>query len=116
MLESGSRDGAEANGSARRQSVGRRVPRLEDGRLLRGQGRFVDDVDLVVHFVKAHGGTRPKVFKLAHVTLAPRESVSLRKTVSLADLTTRRHYPGRHPVALQLNGAAEPLGAFTLIR
>lgn len=73
-------------------------------------------VDLVVHFVKAHGGTRPKVFKLAHVTLAPRESVSLRKTVSLADLTTRRHYPGRHPVALQLNGAAEPLGAFTLIR
>jgi hypothetical protein len=73
-------------------------------------------VDLVVHFVKAHGGTSPKVFKLANVTLAPRESVALRKTVSLADLTTRRHYPGRHAVALQLNGAAEPLGTFTLVR
>jgi hypothetical protein len=56
------------------------------------------------------------VFKLANVTLAPRESVALRKTVSLADLTTRRHYPGRHAVALQLNGAAEPLGTFTLVR
>ncbi len=73
-------------------------------------------VDLVVHFVKAHGGTSPKVFKLANVTLAPRETIALRKTVSLADLTTRRHYPGRHLVALQLNGAAEPLGAFTLVR
>lgn len=73
-------------------------------------------VDLVVYFVKARGGTSPKVFKLANVALAPRESKALRKTVSLADLTTRRHYPGRHPVALQLNGAAEPLGAFTLER
>ncbi len=73
-------------------------------------------VDLVVHFVKASGGTSPKVFKLANVSLAPRESVSLRKTVSLADLTTRQHYPGRHQVALQMNGAAEPLGAFTLVR
>lgn len=73
-------------------------------------------VDLVVHFVKASGGTSPKVFKLANVALAPREAVALRKTVSLADLTTRRHYPGRHVVALQLNGAAEPLGAFTLVR
>ncbi|MEQ1869065.1 MAG: DNA alkylation repair protein [Vicinamibacterales bacterium] len=73
-------------------------------------------VDLVVHFVKAHGGTSPKVFKLANVALAPRESVALRKTVSLADLTTRRHYRGRHLVALQLNGAAHPLGAFTVVR
>jgi len=73
-------------------------------------------VDLVVHFVKAHGGTSPKVFKLANVTLAPRESVALRKTVSLADLTTRRHYPGRHRVALQMNGVAQRLGEFTLMR
>lgn len=73
-------------------------------------------VDLVVHFVKAHGGTSPKVFKLANVALAAGESVALRKTVSLADLTTRRHHPGRHLVALQLNGVAQALGEFTLVR
>lgn len=73
-------------------------------------------VDLVVHFVKAHGGTSPKVFKLANVAFGGGDVVTLRKTVSLADLTTRAHYPGRHAVALQLNGAARPLGEFTLVR
>lgn len=73
-------------------------------------------VDLVVHFVKAHGGTSAKVFKLANVTFAPGQAVALRKTVSLADLTTRAHYPGRHEVALQPNGTARPLGEFTLVR
>lgn len=73
-------------------------------------------VDLVVHFVKANGGTSPKVFKLARLALEPRERAALRKTVSLADLTTRRHYPGDHRVTLQLNGAQQPLGAFTLMR
>lgn len=73
-------------------------------------------VDLVVHFVKAKGGTSPKVFKIGNVALAAGEFVALRKTVSLADLTTRRHYAGRHRVALQLNGAAQPLGEFTLVR
>ncbi len=73
-------------------------------------------VDLVVHFVKAHGGTSAKVFKLATVEFAPGQEVTLRKTVSLADLTTRTHYPGRHVVALQLNGAARPLAEFMLVR
>ncbi|HYW51684.1 MAG TPA: DNA alkylation repair protein [Gemmatimonadaceae bacterium] len=71
-------------------------------------------VDLRVHFVKAHGGTSVKVFKLAARDFAPGESVTLRKTVSLADLTTRRHYPGEHLVELQMNGVASPLGSFTL--
>jgi 3-methyladenine DNA glycosylase AlkC len=71
-------------------------------------------VDLRVHFVKANGGTGVKVFKLSAIELAPGASVSLRKTVSLADLTTRRHYPGEHVVELQLNGVARSLGRFTL--
>jgi 3-methyladenine DNA glycosylase AlkC len=73
-------------------------------------------VDLVVHFVKANGGTSPKVFKLVNVALAARQSVALRKTVSLADLTTRSHYSGRHRVALQINGTERPLGEFTVVR
>ncbi len=72
--------------------------------------------DVIVHFVKAHGGTNAKVFKLAVVDLAPGEHVELRKTISLAALSTRRHYPGQHRVELQLNGQAKPLGAFIVVR
>jgi len=76
----------------------------------------VQDVvaDLVVHFVKSNGGTSAKVFKLSNLSLGSGESADLRKTVSLADLSTRKHYPGVHRVALQLNGVAQPLGRFTL--
>lgn len=71
-------------------------------------------VDYVVHFVKANGETRPKVFKLKKLVLAPSESVSLQGKVSFADMTTRRHYPGRHRIELLLNGIARPLGEFRL--
>jgi 3-methyladenine DNA glycosylase AlkC len=73
-------------------------------------------VDLRVHFVKANGSTSPKVFKLAKVDLAAGEQVTLRKTVSLADLSTRAHYPGVHRVELQMNGSVTPVGSFTLLR
>lgn len=71
-------------------------------------------VDLIVHFVKASGSSSPKVFKLAVVQVPAGGELSVRKTVSLAQLTTRRHYPGRHQIDLQMNGAIQPLGAFTL--
>ena len=73
-------------------------------------------VDLRVHFVKANGATRPKVFKLSNVDFAAGASVTLRKTISLADLTTRAHYAGVHRIELQLNGVGAPLGEFTVRR
>jgi len=72
--------------------------------------------DLRVHFVKANGRARAKVFKLKALQLAPRAAVSIRKKLSLADLTTRKHYPGAHRVEVLLNGRARPLGAFTVTR
>jgi 3-methyladenine DNA glycosylase AlkC len=72
-------------------------------------------VDLCVHFMKASGNASKKVFKLSSVELAAGERVALRKTVSLADLTTRKHYPGKHVVELQINGTRSPLGVFTLV-
>ncbi len=71
-------------------------------------------VDLHLHFVKASGRTSPKVFKLRGLELAPRQTASLRKTISLADMSTRKHYPGMHTVDVVLNGRLEPLGAFDL--
>jgi 3-methyladenine DNA glycosylase AlkC len=69
--------------------------------------------DLVVHFVKARG-TGAKTFKLRKVDLPARGRVHLSKKLGLAQLTTRRHYPGVHRVEALLNGQARRLGSFSL--
>ena len=69
-------------------------------------------VDYAVHFVKADGGTRPKVFKLRRVSLAPGARLRLESTVSFEELTTRRPRPGRHRIEVLVNGVAHPLMAF----
>ncbi len=71
-------------------------------------------VDLQVHYAKANGKTSGKVFKLKALTLAGPGRVQMQKTLKLEDLTTRKHYAGRHAVELLVNGAAHALGAFEL--
>lgn len=72
-------------------------------------------VDYRVHYVKANGQVKPKVFKLTALTLAPSQTVAVRKSLSLAERTTRKHYPGLHAVDVLINGHAHPLGAFKLL-
>ncbi|MDX2382087.1 MAG: DNA alkylation repair protein [Acidimicrobiia bacterium] len=69
-------------------------------------------VDLRVHFVKANGSTSPKVFKGKELQLAPGESGAVRKTISVAQHSTRTHHPGTHVVDAIVNGATRPIGAF----
>lgn len=71
-------------------------------------------VDLRVHFIKANGKPSPKVFKLKEIDINSQETVRLRKTISLAEMTTRKHYPGVHQVDVVLNGCAKLLGEFEL--
>lgn len=71
-------------------------------------------VDYVVHHVRANGGSSPKVFKGWRLELGPGESRVLRKSHSLRPVTTRRYYPGRHRVELQVNGRVLAETAFTL--
>lgn len=61
-------------------------------------------VDYVVHYCKANGKRAPKVFKGASMSLAPGESRSFRRVHKFADITTRRHYSGKHSVGLRING------------
>jgi len=72
-------------------------------------------IDLRVHFVKANGSTSPKVFKGAELDLEPGESSVVRKTISVAQHTTRTHYPGEHVVEALVNGAVVPLGVFIIL-
>lgn len=69
-------------------------------------------VDFRVHFVKANGAASPKVFKVNVFDLPVGESVVCRKSVSLAELTTRKHHPGTHVVDVLVNGRPERIGSF----
>lgn len=71
-------------------------------------------VDFRIHYVKANGSTSPKVFKLKALELSPGARVTLAKKVSLAEMTTRKHYPGKHAVDVLVNGNVFALGAFDL--
>lgn len=72
-------------------------------------------VDFCIHYVKASGKTSAKVFKLKVLDLAPKETVRLSKTVSTAEMTTRKHHAGKHRVDVLLNGQARELGVFELV-
>ena len=72
-------------------------------------------VDFCVHYIKANGQAKAKVFKLKTLNLAPGQTVPLAKRLSLAEMTTRKHYPGLHRVDVLLNGQPLPLGAFEVL-
>jgi hypothetical protein len=72
-------------------------------------------IDVVVHYVKAKGATSPKVFKGWTIDLAPGEKRELRKTLPMRDVSIRRHFAGRHRVAMQVNGAVVAQRAFVLV-
>ena len=72
-------------------------------------------VDFAVHYVKANGQSRAKVFKLKTLDLAAHETQRVGKQISLTEMTTRKHYPGNHQVDAILNGRAQALGSFELI-
>jgi 3-methyladenine DNA glycosylase AlkC len=71
-------------------------------------------VDFAVHYIKANGASRAKVFKLKTLDLAPHETQRVGKQISLAEMTTRKHYPGLHRVDVILNGRSQLLGSFDL--
>lgn len=72
-------------------------------------------VDLRIHFIKANGASSPKIFKLKEFFLEAGVCTRLEKKVSLAELTTRKHYRGMHRVEVLINGQTFDIGAFELL-
>lgn len=72
-------------------------------------------IDYVVHFVKANGSHRPKVFKARKVSLAAGERLTVQGSVRVVPMTTRTPYPGRHLLEARINGHDFPLGAFLVV-
>jgi 3-methyladenine DNA glycosylase AlkC len=61
-------------------------------------------IDYIVHHVKANGRRKPKVFKLSRKTIRPGEKLQLSKMHSFRPIRTRRYYPGKHALEIQING------------
>ena len=61
-------------------------------------------VDSVMHFRKANGTTTPKVFKLKTLSLAPGTSATIAKRLAIRPISTRKYYPGRQRLEIQVNG------------
>lgn len=72
-------------------------------------------IGYTVHFVKANGSSRAKFFRLRTLTIHSGEKIALSATMSLATMTTRRHFPGNHRIDAIINGEAHPLGNFEVI-
>jgi 3-methyladenine DNA glycosylase AlkC len=72
-------------------------------------------VNLRVYFMKASGRPSPKVFAVKELDLEPGGSARLVKTISLAQHTTRTHYPGHHRVEVLVNGRVSGTGAFDVV-
>ncbi len=60
-------------------------------------------IDGVVHYVRKNG-TSTKVFKWKTTDIAPGERLTIKRTVSLQPMSTRRILPGRHVCEVQING------------
>ncbi|MCY7296161.1 DNA alkylation repair protein [Alteromonas sp. a30] len=60
-------------------------------------------IEYAIHFVKADGKTRRKVFKVSENDFADAEK-QYDKYHSLKQMSTRKHYPGEHKLELIVNG------------
>jgi 3-methyladenine DNA glycosylase AlkC len=72
-------------------------------------------VDLRVAYVKADGSRRPRVFKMGVIDLAAGQKATLTKVLSFAQHTTRRHFKGRHPMDVIVNGQPHPIAPVTVV-
>jgi 3-methyladenine DNA glycosylase AlkC len=80
-----------------------------------GDGPATLVVDYVVHHRKANGSRTPKTFKLSTRTLAPGETLELRRVHSFRPITTRRYHPGDHAIEVQVNGTRTGPVEFSLL-
>jgi 3-methyladenine DNA glycosylase AlkC len=91
--------------------------RLSDGKInMGGDLKFSFDISnddpessfykvgFVVGYMKSAGKTSEKIFHVSEKDFEPRDMVSFNKKLSFKDLSTRKHYPGKHYIYVVVNG------------
>jgi len=72
-------------------------------------------IDYAIDYVKANGSTSAKVFKLKALTLPGQATALLSRGQHIKELTTRRHYAGKHAVHILVNGERLASTAFEIL-
>jgi hypothetical protein len=72
-------------------------------------------VEYVIDFVKANGKRSSKIFKIAEQIINSSEKKVYSKKHSFKDLTTRKHYPGKHLISIVVNGETKATEDFMVM-
>ena len=71
-------------------------------------------IDYAIHYQKKSGEMSPKIFKLKDLDLKAKQTVSVSKSHNFQNLSTRKHYPGKHAVEIMVNGKSYGKREFVL--
>jgi 3-methyladenine DNA glycosylase AlkC len=63
-------------------------------------------IDFAIHFVKANGQQKAKVFKLKSMQLAANQTCNIQKRHAIKAITTRQYYAGTQRLEILINGQA----------
>jgi 3-methyladenine DNA glycosylase AlkC len=72
-------------------------------------------LEYAVYYLKQNGRLSRKVFKISERPYRAREKCAVVRKQPFKNITTRRFYPGRHKLAVIVNGRERKVGAFNLV-
>lgn len=61
-------------------------------------------VEFGVYYMKSNGKANRKLFKITENNYAPKTEYMFKRNHSFGNLTTRKHYPGKHKLVIVVNG------------
>lgn len=73
-------------------------------------------IEYIITYAKANDKQSNKVFKITENTYVPQQPTTFTRRQSFADMTTRKHYPGTHSLAIAINGCHMASVAFEVVR
>ena len=71
-------------------------------------------LEYIIHFMKSNGNTSPKIFKISETVLPAQTKKQWVRKHQFANLTTRKHYAGKHQLAIVINGDVKKSVEFEL--
>lgn len=72
-------------------------------------------LEYVIEYARPNGRASRKVFQIKQVRLQPGKPVQMRRKLSFADRSTRKHHPGDHSLTLVVNGNPAKTTRFSLV-
>ncbi len=80
-----------------------------------GKSKMKLRIEYGIDYKKANGSHNRKIFKITENSYQPGEKISFHRSQSFRNMTTRKHYPGEHSIALIVNGKELAVREFMLV-